>query len=125
VDPSTAALNPTGTPSAVVNSTTCSIGTPSDPVTAAVREVTVYVPGAGSTVPGITWNVRRVLSPAPTSHTRSFPSEYTTRSPVPDPSGTAAAGFFFAPGDFRAPAAGEDFPFGSGPPSVSGAFADA
>lgn len=43
IEPSTRALNPTATPSAVAKRTTCSIGTPSDPVTAPERAPTLTV----------------------------------------------------------------------------------
>ncbi len=53
----------------------CSIWTPSEPVVAALRDDTVYVPGSGLTVPGHTVKVRRVASLASTSHTRFSPRE--------------------------------------------------
>ena len=93
MESSTAALKPTVTPLALAKRTTCSIGVPSVPMTAFDRDVTTYTPGAGSTLPGVTLKVRSTLSPARTSQTRSSSTEYTTRSPVPEPPGSAAGCF--------------------------------
>lgn len=121
-----AALNPTVTPLTLANRTTCSIGTPSEPIVLPVREVTWYVPGRGFTTLGMTSKVRTPTPVSLTSQTRFALREYTTREPAPERGGTAwlfcFPGFVGAP-DGLAEADAEDE--GLGAARLAGAFADA
>lgn len=105
ISPFVAALKPIATSSTLANRTTCSIGTPSEPGTCPEREVTVYEPGAGLTVDGMTANVRVTLFFPLTSQTRRSLREYTTRGPAPESGGSAWGFSGFCSGTFAEGAA--------------------
>lgn len=126
IEPSSAALNPTATPSTIANRTTCSIITPSEPLVAAPERgvTTSYVPGRGFSELGMTAKLLVTSPAASTSHTWRSARAYTTRVPVPEAVGSAAGGFFSF--GLSWPAAGALLEtFGLGAATESGAFADA